>query len=147
MNNSQISYDSYAYKPNPMQTQYRQINTFSRNQAPVYPRSGAAYMKQMSSGGEASRNIIFIVLGFLIVAIVAWVVINFLLYKDDKAWFKVYKAPPPPSDSVQPNGDGTDGPLDPSVNTFKNTNLTGYRAGNPSSSASDFGSYITTPPP
>ena len=146
MNNSQIPYDSYAYKPNPMQTQYRQLDVYRRTQGPVYPRTGAAYMPQIpSSSGEASKKIIFIVLGFLIVAVVAWVVINFLLYKDDKAWFKVYKAPPPPSDSIQPNGDGTGGPLDPAVNTFKNANLTGYKAGNPSSTPSDFGGYITTP--
>jgi hypothetical protein len=144
MNSTQIPYDSYAYKPNPMQTQYRQINTFSRTQGPVYPRPGA-YVAQNPSSGEASKTIIFVVLGILIVGIVVWVVINFLLYKDDKAWFKVYKAPPPPSGSVQPNGDGTGGALDPAVTTFKNAQLTGYKAGNPSSTPSDFGGYITTP--
>jgi hypothetical protein len=145
MNNNRIPFDSYAYKPNPMQAQYLQLDAFRRSQAPVYPRPGAAYIPKNPSSGEASRTVIFVVLGILIVGIVAWLVINFLLYDKNSAWFKVYKAPPPPSGSVQPNGDGTEGTLDPATTTFKNSQLTAYKAGNPSTTPSDFGGYISSP--
>ena len=152
MNNTRIPFDSFAYNSNPnlnpvMKERFIQLDSFRRSQAPINPRQGSNYIPTIKnpSTGEASRTVIFIVLGFLIVAIVIWIIVNFLLYKDDKAWFKVYKAPPPPSNSVQPNGDGTGGQLDDSVNTFKNQNLTGYSAKNPSTTPSEFGGYISVP--
>lgn len=145
MNTYIPSYDSYAYKPNPMQSQYRQLNNFRRSQSPRSPN----YMPQMTSksSGEVSRTTMNIVLIVLAVIIAAWVGLNFFLYEKDEAWFKVYKAPPPPSNSVQPNGDGNGGKLDPTVNTYKNSNLAGYQAKNPGKTPSEFGGFITTPPP
>ena len=67
------------------------------------------------------------------------------LYPSLKINFKVQTPPPPPSDSVQPNGDGTGGSLDPAVTSYKNQQLTGYKARNPSTTPSEFGGYITTP--
>jgi len=152
MNNTRIPFDSYAYKPpnmqayrNPaLQAQYRNLSN-SRMQSPAYSRT-RGYIPQMPNSGEASRTIIFVVLGILIVAIVGWIILNFLLYEKDSGWFKVYKSPPPPSGSIQPNGDGTGGSLDPAVTTFKNANLTSYKGLNPSTTPENFGGYITTPP-
>lgn len=131
--NNPYSYDSYAYRTPvaPRMTRYPY----------GYPKNTTV----QPSSGEASKTVIFVVLGILIVGIVIWIIVNFLLYKDDKAWFKVYKAPPPPSDAVQPNGDGTGGSLDPAVTTYRNQQLSGYQALNPSTTPSEFGGYITTP--
>jgi hypothetical protein len=108
--------------------------------------SGYGSTQMNKSSGEVSKGVMFAVIGILVVAIVVWVIINFILYKDDKAWFKVYKAPPPPAGSIQPNGDGTGGSLDPTVNDYKNKNLAGYAAKNPSTTPTEFGPYITQPP-
>jgi hypothetical protein len=112
--------------------------------SPMASRYGPTQMNK--SSGEVSKGVMFAVIGILVVAIVVWVVINFILYKDDKAWFKVYKAPPAPAGSIQPNGDGTGGSLDPTVNDYKNKNLASYTARNPSKTAEEFGPYITQPP-
>jgi hypothetical protein len=75
MNNTRIPFDSYAYKPpnmqayrNPaLQAQYRNLSN-SRMQSPAYSRT-RGYIPQMPNSGEASRTVIFVVLGILIVGI------------------------------------------------------------------------------
>jgi hypothetical protein len=109
------------------------------------PMASRYYPPAPSSSGEVNKTLLIIVIGILVVLIVVWVIVNFILYKDDKAWFKVYKAPPPPSGAVQPNGDGTGGKLDPSVTTYKNQQLTGYAAKNPSKTPTEFGGFISQP--
>jgi hypothetical protein len=111
--------------------------------SPIPSRYGPQQINKPS--GEVSKGVLFAVIGFLVVAIVVWVIINFILYKDDKAWFEVYKAPPPPSGSIQPNGDGTGGSLDTPINDYKNKNLTAYATNNPSKTPENFGPYITQP--
>lgn len=144
MNTYRPSYDSYAYKPNVNLNMYRDLNV-ARGQARPLPRTGNYKYSPTLNSGEANKTVMIVVLVTLAVLIVLWVILNFILYKDDKAWFKVYKAPPPPSDSVQPNGDGTAGKLDPAVNNYKNANLTSYKAMNPGSTPTEFGGFITTP--
>jgi hypothetical protein len=137
--NNYPSYDSYAYKyPSIQQLQYKKNNTYYGTKT---------YMQPKTSTGEVNKTVLITVLSILTVLIIGWVILNFILYKDDKAWFKVYKAPPPPAGSIQPNGDGTAGSLDPAVNAFKNQQLAGYQALNPSTTPSEFGGFITTPPP
>ena len=138
MSNPYTSYNSYGYKSSvplqsPRMTRYPNGYPYSK------PSSGSG------SSGEVSKNVINITLIVLAVLILGWLGLNFFLYEKDQAWFKVYKAPPPPSNSVQPNGDGTGGKLDPAVTTFKNSQLTGYQALKPSTTSSEFGGYITTP--
>lgn len=133
--NSRYSYDSYGYN----RPSYPQQG---------YPRQGYNPRQMVPNQIVApeKKTIMFVVLGFLIVAVIGWIILNFILYKNDSAWFKVYKAPPPPSGAVQPNGDGTGGSLDPAVNTYKNNNLTGLKALNPSTTPTYFGGFISTPP-
>lgn len=138
-------YNSYAYKPNVNLNMYRNLNV-ARGQARPLPRTGN-YNTQNPNAGEVSKTTMIIVLVVLAVLIAGWVGLNFYLYEKDEAWFKVYKAPAPPPNSVQPNGDGTGGKLDPAVTTFKNSNLAGYKALAPGTTPSEFGGYITTPPP
>jgi hypothetical protein len=140
MNNTRIPFGSYDY--NYTQAQYRNLSAM-RGQKPMYSRPKNSQM----SSGEVSKKIVSIVIGILIVLILGWLGLNFLLYEKDSAWFKVYTPPPPPSDSIQPNGNGSGGKLDDATNTYKNQQLGLYQAGNPSKNASDFGGYITTPPP
>ena len=143
MSNPYTLYNSYA-NPKFDPTMYRKLN-MARGQAPPLPRTGN-YTTQNPNTGEVSDKVRNIVLIVLVVAIIVWLGLNFFLYEKKTAWFKTYKAPPPPANSVQPNGDGTGGSLDPAVNTFKNQQLAGYQAKNPSSTPTEFGGYITTPP-
>jgi hypothetical protein len=137
MSNPYTLYNSYGYKsPVPL----------SAPRMTRYP-NGYPYSKTATgSSGEVSKTVVNITLIVLAVLILGWLGLNFFLYEKDEAWFKVYKAPPPPANSIQPNGDGTGGKLDPAVTTFKNSQLAGYQALKPSTTPSEFGGYITTPP-
>ena len=144
--NPYTSYNSYAYPNSRIPSPTSSFRTQQRFTSTRLPPVSSNLMSQPGSSGEVSRKTMIIVSVVLIVIILLWLGLNFLLYEKKTAWFKVYKAPPPPSNSVQPNGDGTGGKLDPAVTTFKNQQLSGYQALAPGSTPSEFGGYITTPP-